>query len=680
MNPLPLSVVIPTYERPESLDRLLRSVARQTLDPARFEVVVSLDGEQPAARAVAERAWPFVVRVASGPHGGRARACNRGLEAARGVIVALCDDDLELSPGCLLAHVDAHASTADLVVLGPVGFAPDPAGGPLRAHVGAIIDRHMERMARPGYSPGLRDFYTGNCSLPRRLMARVGMFDEDFALYGNEDRDLLVRLRDAGAKILFAADALAVQHWDKDARRVLRDAVGQGATSARLWDKHPSSRAESRLATHATSPVWVRALRRGGVGALRVVPGAVGLVERAAAAALSHRPGLLEAVRGVFFWHGAWSAGWRPPAGHPGPIVHFTDSEAFGGAEQALVRLAAAQRRAGRDVVVIHHGADELERALAREQVPHLVAPRMDEGLRAVPAMLRFARAVRARRPAVFHAHLSWPMACKWGLVAAALARTPVVAATSQLFVDVPVGPLRRAQIATLGRIVRPLIAVSQGTADNLVQRLGWPARNIVVVRNAIGPLPDDPARARRGRDRLAWTEGRVTALVPARLDAQKGHDTLVRAARDLPGVAFALAGDGDLAPTVRGWITEAGVSERVRMMGFQNAMDELMAACDLVVLPSLYEGLPLSLLEAMAAARPVVASDIPGTRELVVHGVTGILVPPDASDALARAIGTIASDPELAWRMGEAGRARVRAEFDVAAMERRVAEAYGWA
>jgi len=115
----------------------------------------------------------------------------------------------------------------------------------------------------------------------------------------------------------------------------------------------------------------------------------------------------------------------------------------------------------------------------------------------------------------------------------------------------------------------------------------------------------------------------------------------------------------------------------QVKFLGFRDDVADLLSVCDLFVLPSLFEGLPVSVLEAMAAGKPVVATRIGGTDEAVEDGRTGILVPPRDPAALAGAIRTMLSDLPAARRMGEAGRMRVRHEFTAEAMVARTTKIY---
>jgi glycosyltransferase involved in cell wall biosynthesis len=172
-----------------------------------------------------------------------------------------------------------------------------------------------------------------------------------------------------------------------------------------------------------------------------------------------------------------------------------------------------------------------------------------------------------------------------------------------------------------------------------------------------------------RFRAALAGDAERPIVLAVGRLDAQKGHAYLLAAAADIPDALFVFVGEGRERSALEAQARALGVAERVRFLGHRDDVPDLLAACDVFVLPSRYEGLPLSVLEAMAAARPVVATAIEGTDEIVRHGETGLLVPPAAPSALAEAIRAVLADRALATRMGQAGRARVGREFSMSRM-----------
>ena len=153
------------------------------------------------------------------------------------------------------------------------------------------------------------------------------------------------------------------------------------------------------------------------------------------------------------------------------------------------------------------------------------------------------------------------------------------------------------------------------------------------------------------------------------RLMPQKRHDLAIGAMVRLPDAALVIVGDGTLRPNLERQIEELGLSGRVRLMGARTDARAILGAADVVVQPSDWEGLPLVVLEAMSAARPVVATRVRGLRELIRDGVDGLLVPSGDADALATAIATILTDHNLACRLGGAAAARFEHEFSEAAM-----------
>jgi glycosyltransferase involved in cell wall biosynthesis len=166
-----------------------------------------------------------------------------------------------------------------------------------------------------------------------------------------------------------------------------------------------------------------------------------------------------------------------------------------------------------------------------------------------------------------------------------------------------------------------------------------------------------------------------------ARLCDVKGQRELIRALAEIPDARLVLAGrdleqGGAFQAELEREADRAGVRERVEI-GFHDDVAALLARLDVVALPSWTEGLPMVLLEAMAAGRPVVATPVGGTPELVVDGETGLLVPPRDPEALAAALRRVLDDRELADRLGEAGRRRVSERFSLEAMTRRVLELY---
>ncbi|HSL81291.1 MAG TPA: glycosyltransferase family 4 protein, partial [Thermoanaerobaculia bacterium] len=237
---------------------------------------------------------------------------------------------------------------------------------------------------------------------------------------------------------------------------------------------------------------------------------------------------------------------------------------------------------------------------------------------------------------------------------------------------------LRAPVLAVLGRTTARLadrvVAPSRATAAELEEDYG--ARAPAVIPNGVTPAPAAPPGVGPGELPPA---GSPMVLFAGRFRTRKAVAVLLEAfarlLREHPGAALVLAGDGEQRGALEARAERLGIAGAVRFAGVQprDALPAWYAAADLFCLPSLYEGFPLAILEAMAAGLPVVATAVAGVPEAVVDGVTGRLVPPEDAAALARALAELAADPERARRMGDAGRRRVETEYAIP----RIAAAY---
>lgn len=222
-------------------------------------------------------------------------------------------------------------------------------------------------------------------------------------------------------------------------------------------------------------------------------------------------------------------------------------------------------------------------------------------------------------------------------------------------------------------RLADAIVAVSDAVRDDLVTQ-GVGSSRVRVIRNGIDPARFDavPGGSRDAvRAELGVGPGEVLLGMTARLSVQKDVGCFLRAAELLAASgrefrAF-VAGDGPQREELGREVQERGLAARVRFLGFRDDVPSLLRAADVAVLSSRWEGLPLSPLEAMAARLPVVATAVPGTREAVVDGETGRLVPVGDAAALAVALGEVLDDPARRQAMGEAGRRRVERDFSVA-------------
>jgi glycosyltransferase involved in cell wall biosynthesis len=343
----------------------------------------------------------------------------------------------------------------------------------------------------------------------------------------------------------------------------------------------------------------------------------------------------------------------------PHRLLHVITTIDPGGAENHLLALAGAQVMAGHsvDVAYLRGGDPARERQLAASGVRPI---RLGRGRRPGPgAVLRLAGLVRSARYAVVHAHL-----IEGELAAAlALALAPGPRLVITRHNDDPVwrrAVVRRVANWLAGRADR-VIAISDHVRGSFAD-LGVPAEKLTTVHYGLEPAAGGRARAELG----VPADGTLLGVV-GRLVEQKGHDVLLRALAELPGARLAVVGAGPAERDLRA--RAAGLAERVHWLGWRPDGAACIAAFDVFVHPSRWEGLGLVLLEAMALARPIVASRVSAIPEIVVDGETGWLVPPDDPAALAGALRAAIEDPEEARRRGQAGRRRLDARFTVERM-----------
>lgn len=267
-----------------------------------------------------------------------------------------------------------------------------------------------------------------------------------------------------------------------------------------------------------------------------------------------------------------------------------------------------------------------------------------------------------------------------YGRVAASRAGVPVIVA-NEMAVDLWKGRIERAVDRKLATTADRLVGNSRAVVD-FYRTLGVPEDRLEMIHSGIvidGP-EIEPDRA-GVRAELGFPADAPLILFAGRMAAQKRVGDLLRAL-DLvqivePSMRAALVGEGPLRARLEETARNYDLTERTRFLGHRDDVPRLMAAADIVVLPSEYEGLPNVLMEAMTLGKPVVATAAPGTTELVVDGETGVLVPIGDVPALARAARDLIRDPARARELGEAGRRRVAAEFRADAMIGRFAELY---
>jgi glycosyltransferase involved in cell wall biosynthesis len=292
-------------------------------------------------------------------------------------------------------------------------------------------------------------------------------------------------------------------------------------------------------------------------------------------------------------------------------------------------------------------------------------------------ALLRLARFLKKKS---FDVVQTWLFAANtYGRIAGWMAGNPVVV-VAEMAVDLWKGCAHRSIDRHLATWCDRLVGNSHAVVD-FYRALGVPDDRLVMIYSGSGDEEPPTVDRRAIRDDLGFEAEAPLVLFAGRLAEQKRVDDLLKALDLLqhvqPNLRTAIAGDGPLRDSLEETACAYQLDGRVRFLGHRDDVSQLLAAADVVVLPSSYEGLPNVVLEAMRFRKPVVATAAPGTTEVVSDGETGLLVPIGNPTLLARAIRDVVRDPALASRLGDAGRSRVEAQFRTDTMVAQFAELY---
>lgn len=352
-------------------------------------------------------------------------------------------------------------------------------------------------------------------------------------------------------------------------------------------------------------------------------------------------------------------------------LLVVVDGMGVGGAERQVQHLLLSlDREQWAPELAYFHGHSFLLDPIRTSGVPVHHLPK--RGRVDIPFLFAFAKLLRQRDFDLIHAFsLTGEL---WAMLARDLSgrHPPLIASErSSGRTDRPgwYWALKRMVIARSAAVIANSLAGAQATA----RRTRTPEAKFTVVGNGIGQPPALPPSERVAMRRaLGVPEGRLFGLFVGRLAAPKNLPCLVDALAELsprqrPWIA--LAGSGPLRTTLETLVAGTGLADSVVFLGQVENPAQLMQTADFLVLPSHYEGQSNSLLEAMAAGCPVIASSVGGTPEIVAHGRTGLLFPPNDAHALAAAMAALAADPDLGGRLAQNARDFVSRHHSLAAL-----------
>ena len=355
-------------------------------------------------------------------------------------------------------------------------------------------------------------------------------------------------------------------------------------------------------------------------------------------------------------------------------VVHIHRIASIGGSERHLLTLLPALAARGLDVSFV--GLDlpgrrpepfyaELERLqipFERIPSPRDIAPRAAAGLRRVVSRLE---------PDLLHTHLVHADA--YGALAGGTTR---IVSTKHNDDPFRAGSFRHVERALTRRASR-VICITEALARFNRDVVGLPAEKLRVVRYGM----DTPPPAWGSDPEVSLPPGARTLLAASRLVPQKGLDVAVRALPTIcaaePRAVLVILGEGPEQEALTGLARSLGVEDALRLPGHVGDVSSWFEQAALFVHPARWEGFGLVLLEAMLAGKAVVASAVSAVPEIVVDEVTGLLVPPDDPDALARAVSELLADPARADTLGKAGKSRAHSTFSVGRMAEETVAVY---
>lgn len=334
----------------------------------------------------------------------------------------------------------------------------------------------------------------------------------------------------------------------------------------------------------------------------------------------------------------------------------------YGGARQVAYIIEGLAQRGVKNILACPIGADIATAVGTTAQVQQIKM----NGDADIGMASRLAKLIRAERPDIVHLH-SRRGADSWGGLAAKMCGVPCVLSRR---VD---NPEARWQVALKYRLYDHVITISEGIRNVLLEE-GLAPHKVTCVRSAVDAAPYLAAV-----DRTAFlqefdlpSDALVVGIV-AQLIERKGHRYLIEAVGHLrdayPAMRVLIFGKGPLQSALENEIMQRGLSDIMHFAGFRNDLSQWLGGLDLLVHPADMEGLGVSLLQASAAAVPIIASRAGGLPEAVADGVSGLLIPSGDVSALMIAMRRLLDDADLRHQFGAAGRARILAEFSVAAM-----------
>jgi glycosyltransferase involved in cell wall biosynthesis len=361
-------------------------------------------------------------------------------------------------------------------------------------------------------------------------------------------------------------------------------------------------------------------------------------------------------------------------------LLHIQKAEAVAGCENHLLTLLPGLRDRGYNVTMLaltppHLQDNPFVQQMRSWGIPTLTLP--IQGKVDWQILPRLVRLMRQGKYSLVHTHLIH--ADFYGAVAARLAGVPIICSTRHNDDTFRHHPVLRRLLKWNARCFDAIICISNHVQQFTETVESAPRDRLLMIPYGLSVVKKQSQvdwRARMGWDEQTPVLGNV-----ARLTAQKGQHTLLKAMpqvlKSFPKAQLVMVGDGELRQPLQQLADQLNIAPQVHFLGYQANAMALMSQFDVLVHPSRWEGFGLVLLEAMAAKRPIVATNVSAIPEIVLQDETGLLVPPENPTSLAQAICQVLDDRSFAQKLGLAGYQRLQHHFTVEAMSDRTCQLY---
>ncbi|MBI5740619.1 MAG: glycosyltransferase family 4 protein [Nitrospirae bacterium] len=351
-------------------------------------------------------------------------------------------------------------------------------------------------------------------------------------------------------------------------------------------------------------------------------------------------------------------------------ILHTESSTGWGGQEIRIVNEALGMLKRGHRVCIAAPVQSVILRKAGDAGIPSFPLPFRKKNL---PDICRLGKIIKREKVDIVNTHSS---SDSWVATIAAgfSGSTPLVLRTRHLSTPISGNFLSR---LIYNRLPDAVITTGEEIRRRMINVNRFDGGKIVSIPTGVDTERFDPEKVTAGPRSNGFSIGMVSVL-----RSWKGHKYLLEAApsilKELPEANFYIVGDGPMSQNIRNMIRELSLEDKVLMLGHRDDIPEILASMDVLVHPSYgHEGVPQSVLQAMAMERPVVASDAGAVREIVIDGKTGFLIEPENPEQIARKVCELYYDPELRTKFGKEGRRLVEQNYSVGPMLDKIESLY---